>query len=196
MCSMNRMFFVTIGIMVCIGVGVVSYVHTAVPQALESQTIVMTSEAGDEGPSIRCVPLEVVNNTTPTSDVLFSESVIPESYEWSFLKGLFASRLVDGDTLTLAYPGSTELDYLIRFSDGLHPVTGITVSWGSYGAKGTIAKWFLEGCSEDGAWTPLTSGTNVTSEEVIADFDKGLYSALRLRAEADEWIGAYELEVR
>ncbi|PIT86614.1 MAG: hypothetical protein COU33_02160 [Candidatus Magasanikbacteria bacterium CG10_big_fil_rev_8_21_14_0_10_43_6] len=194
---MNRSTLITIGIVFLFCLGVIGYVRSVIPtQSVELEALTVGQEGLAQEAEISCVPSDVFAVGAPTPDALFAESLVPESYESSFLKGLFASKLVDGKSTTLAYPGSTEIDYVVRFSDGAYVINEVTVSWGSYGSRSLVDKWFLEGCRAEGDWVPLASGVDVTDEVEETSVDGGRYSALRLRASGDEWIGVYELELR
>src|SRR5207247_8518970 len=93
------------------------------------------------------------------STVLTAHSNVREDPFYSIAQHYQASNLVDGDTTTLAYPGSTRLDYTIALS-GLTHVSSALITWGYFGTNPLyIQSWSLMG--RDGAgqpWVTLAQG--------------------------------------
>jgi len=121
-------------------------------------------------------------------------SLVPESPVYSIAQDYAAANLVDGDSESLAYPGSSHIDYVIQLN-ATYNVSDVSVDWGYFGSNASyVQSWQILGRSGDQAWQPLASGgfpgqatmnvpLNVTATE------------LRLVASANHWIGAYEVRV-
>jgi hypothetical protein len=129
------------------------------------------------------------------STVLTAYSNIPEDPFFSIAQHYQASNLVDGDTTTLAYPGSTKLDYEIALS-GLVYVTSSRITWGYFGTNPLyIQSWSLMGRNGAGQpWVTLAQGgfPNSNATDVSLDF---LGTDLRVVASASNWIGIYDLQI-
>ncbi len=121
-------------------------------------------------------------------------SLIPESAAYSLAQDYAAANLVDGDLDSLAYPGSSHIDYVIQLN-ATYNVTGVSIDWGYFGSDARyVQSWQIQGRSGDQDWQELASGgfpgqatmdvpLNVTATE------------LRLVASAGNWIGTYEVRV-
>jgi hypothetical protein len=129
------------------------------------------------------------------STVLTARSNIFEDPFYSIARHYQTSNLVDGNPSTLAYPGSTKLDYAIALS-GLVHVTSARLTWGLFGTNPIyIQSWSLLGRSGIGQpWGTLAQGgfPNSNATEVSLDF-WGM--DLRVVASARNWIGIYELQI-
>ena len=64
---------------------------------------------------------------------LHADSLVPESPSSSQALDYGAANLVDGDSGSLAYPGSSHLDYVIQLN-GTYNVTGVSIDWGYFGS--------------------------------------------------------------
>lgn len=188
-----------VAVVVCVSVCLLTvvYVRTTIRNRPVQEVTVQESQIAElVGTNNATCVAQAQQSDVPESEVIFAESLIPESVESSFAQGLFASNLVDGDLKTFAYPGSAELDYLIRFIDGAHPLDGMTIVWGGYGESDYIETWVMEGCTSEGEWRVLDYGEDPKAQEVSIFLDGTAYSALRLRSRATEWIGVYEVQLR
>lgn len=131
----------------------------------------------------------------PKSLVLRAESLVPESYEYSFQQGTAASKLVDGNDEFFAYPGYNEVDYVVDMG-APHELKKIIIVWGFFGEKDIyVNKWILDGCKNTGNWAEIASGGFPNSRESKIAIGGDAYSKLRLRAFSREWIGVNELKV-
>jgi hypothetical protein len=121
-------------------------------------------------------------------------SLVPESPAYSLAQDYAAANLVDGDPDSLAYPGSSHIDYVIQLN-ATYNVTGVSIDWGYFGSDARyVQSWQILGRSGDQDWQQLASGgfpgqatmdvpLNVTATE------------LRLVASANHYIGVYEVRV-
>lgn len=129
------------------------------------------------------------------STVLTAHSNVPEDPFYSIAQHFQASNLVDGDTITLAYPGSTRLDYTVALS-GLVHVTSARITWGYFGTNPLyVQSWSLMGKNGAGQpWITLTHGgfPNSNATSLSLDF---FGTDLRLVASASNWIGIYDLQI-
>jgi len=125
---------------------------------------------------------------------LKATSLIPENNVYSIAAGYAASNLVDGDELTLAYPGNTQLDYAIALSAVTH-VKQVSVWWGYFGADPVyINSWRLYSRSGlEGDWNLIAEGgfPNAVESDIAVDV---IATDLRLTASGDNWIGVYEFK--
>jgi hypothetical protein len=125
---------------------------------------------------------------------LSATSNVPESPTYSLALNYGAASLVDGDPNTLAYPGSTTIDYSIALPAVTH-LTSAVITWGYYGiTPGYIDSWTLLGRNgADQPWTTLAQGTfpNTNSSTISFDFTA---DEMRIVANSlNNWIGIYEL---
>jgi hypothetical protein len=129
------------------------------------------------------------------SSLLTAHSNIPEDPLYSIAQHYQASNLVDGDTTTLAYPGSTKLDYAIALSGPVH-VSSARITWGYFGTNPLyIQSWSLMGRNGAGQpWVTLAHGgfPNSNTTSLSLDF---LATDLRVVASASDWIGIYDLQI-
>jgi len=121
-------------------------------------------------------------------------SLVPESPVYSIAQDYAAANLVDGDSDSLAYPGSSHIDYVIQLN-ATYNVSGVSVDWGYFGSNATyVQSWQILGRSGDQAWQPLASGG--FPGQAIMDVPLNVTATeLRLVASASHWIGAYEVRV-
>lgn len=125
---------------------------------------------------------------------LHAVSLAPESPTYSLARDYGAANLVDRDADSLAYPGSTHLDYLIQLN-GLHTVTGVSVDWGYYGSNSQyLQNWQILGRSWRQPWQQLAAGGSPGQSTLDVPLS-GTFTELRLVANGANWIGAYELRV-
>ena len=129
------------------------------------------------------------------SSLLTAYSNVPEDPLYSIARHYQASNLVDGDTTTLAYPGSTKLDYTIALS-GLVHISSARITWGYFGTNPLyIQSWSLMGRNGAGQpWVTLAQGgfPNSNTTGLSLDF---LATDLRVVASASHWIGIYDLQI-
>lgn len=190
-------FFIVLNIIIFFVV--IKYIdYKLMPARQLSDDIYMTVEQKSKTEKATCYKMKTYRSGPPSTEVMFAESLVPESYEHSFLRGYFANRLVDGDRRTFAYPASIELDYKISFIDGLHPIRGINIVWGAYGDNEKfVKKWVIEGCNSEGQWETVSYDGFPNALETKIDVDGSYYSALRLRVSSQQdWIGVHEIELK
>ena len=129
------------------------------------------------------------------STVLGAHSNVPEHPLYSIAQHYQASNLVDGDPTTLAYPGSTALDYTIALPGVVH-VSSVRLTWGVYGTNPLyIQSWSLMGRYGAGQpWVTLVQGgfPNSPVTDLSLNF---LATDLRVVASARNWIGIYNLQI-
>ncbi len=106
-----------------------------------------------------------------------------------------ASALVDGNTSTLAYPGSSHNDYTLAPSTDAY-IDQVNIVWGVFGSNSLyIDSWRLYGQKQVGsAWQVIAQGgfPNAT-ESVVPVHDE--YRRLRVAADGPNWTGIYEVQV-
>ena len=151
----------------------------------------------DSSPAVQARALNVVTRVPTGKPVIrgvHAVSLVPESPTSSIAQDYAAANLVDGDPDSLAYPGSSHIDYVIQLN-ATYNVTGLSIDWGYFGSNPNyVQSWQILGRSGDQDWQQLASGgwpgqantdvpLNVTATE------------LRLVANANHWIGVYEVRV-
>ncbi len=151
----------------------------------------------DSSPATQARALKVttmVPTGMPLIRGVHAVSLVPESATYSLAQDYAAANLVDGDPDSLAYPGSSHIDYVIQLN-ATYNVTGVSIDWGYFGSNPTyVQSWQILGRSGDQDWQQLASGgfpgqatmdvpLNVTATE------------LRLVASANHYIGVYEVHV-
>lgn len=122
-------------------------------------------------------------------------SNVPESPVYSIARGYQAANLIDGNTRSLAYPGSSHLDYQISLGQ-LTQLSSALITWGQYGTNPIYVNgWSLLARSAAGQpWVTLAQGGFPNSATTQANLN---YAATDLRVVADSanWIGIYELQL-
>jgi hypothetical protein len=125
---------------------------------------------------------------------LHAESLVPESPLYSLARDDGAANLVDGDPDSLAYPGSTHLDYVIQLN-GSYNVTGVSIDWGYFGSDSLyLQSWQILGRNGNQAWQQLASGGFPGQATMDVPLN-ATATELRLVANSSNWIGAYDLRV-
>lgn len=125
---------------------------------------------------------------------LHAESLVPESPLYSLARDYGAVNLVDGDPDSLAYPGSSHIDYVVQLN-GTYNVTGVSVDWGFYGSDSRyVQNWQILGRSGNQAWQQLASG-GLPGQATMDVPLSATATELRLVANGSNWIGAYDLRV-
>jgi hypothetical protein len=125
---------------------------------------------------------------------LHVESLVPESPLNSLALDYGAANLVDGDPDSLAYPGSSHLDYVIQLN-GSYNVTGISIDWGYFGSDSRyVQSWQILGRSGNQAWQQLASG-GLPGQPTMDVPLNATATELRVVANSSHWIGAYDLRV-
>jgi hypothetical protein len=121
-------------------------------------------------------------------------SLVPESAAYSTALDYGAANLVDGDSISLAYPGASSLDYVIQLNGEYH-VTGVSIDWGVFGSNSEyVQSWEILGRIDGGAWQQFAAGGFPGQSTMNVPLDLTA-TELRLIATADNWIGAYEVTV-
>jgi hypothetical protein len=125
---------------------------------------------------------------------LVATSLIPENPIHSVASDYGVSHLVDGNPLTLAYPGRTHLDYEINLQTLSH-VKQVSIWWGDFGTNPIyVNNWNLY--SRNGAtgnWVLVASGGFPNSSELDIPIDT-TGTDFRLTAVSNHWIGVYEFK--
>jgi hypothetical protein len=122
-------------------------------------------------------------------------SNVPEDPVYSIARGYQASKLIDGNPDTLAYPGSRHLDYQVSLGQ-LTPLSSALINWGQYGSDSIyVSSWsLLARRAANQPWITLAQGgfPNSTTTLVKLDFAA---TDLRVVADSTNWIGIYELDL-
>jgi hypothetical protein len=130
-----------------------------------------------------------------SSTSLTAHSNVYEDPLYSIARNYQASNLVDGNTTTLAYPGSTKLDYKIALSAPVH-LSSALITWGYFGTNSIyIQSWSLMGRNGAGQpWVTLAQGgfPNSNATGFSLDF---FGTDLRVVANASNWIGIYDIQI-
>jgi hypothetical protein len=125
---------------------------------------------------------------------LSAESLIPESPQYSVAAGYSSANLIDGNSSTLAYPGASDLDYVIHLN-GVYQLSQVSLWWGNFGVSPYVSNWTLY--SRLGAnqpWQVLQSGN--TPNVTVADLPVATGATdIRITASSSNWIGLYEVQV-
>lgn len=125
-----------------------------------------------------------------------ASSLVREDPDYSLARGYGAANLVDGNLNSLAYPGSSTIDYLLSLQ-GPSELTSATIHWKGYGTNSAyVSSWWLYGRNgSDQPWKTLASGgfpntpaTQVNLSTIATD--------LRLVAKSANWIGVYEVTLQ
>jgi hypothetical protein len=116
-------------------------------------------------------------------------SNVLEDPVYSLARYYQASNLMDGDPSTLAYPGSTHLDYQVAL--GVQTwLSQAVVNWGYFGTNPAyIQSWsILARSGSDQPWVTLVQGSFPNRSTTVVSLD---YTAtdLRLVADGTNWIG-------
>jgi len=123
-----------------------------------------------------------------------AESLVPESATYTLARDYGAANLVDGDPDSLAYPGSTHLDYAIHLN-GSYRLSGLSVDWGYYGSDSRyVQSWKVLGRNGGQDWQQLASG-GLPGQSTMDVPLNATVTDLRLLASGNNWIGAYEVRV-
>ncbi len=141
--------------------------------------------------------VRIFGSATPPSfpvNALLAKSNVPESPTYSLALNYGAASLVDGNTNTLAYPGSTKLDYSISLPNATH-LTSAVINWGNFGAiSGYIDSWTLLGRNgKDQPWAVLAQGGFPNTNSSTISFDSTVDEVRIVATSLNNWIGIYEL---
>ena len=106
-----------------------------------------------------------------------------------------ASRLVDGNDNTLAYPGSIYNDYTLDPGSSSY-IDEVRIVWGYFGSDARYVKsWRLYGQKQIGTtWDIITGGGSPNASISVIPVHND-YRRLRIAAESVHWIGIYEMTV-
>ena len=132
----------------------------------------------------------------PSLSHLNAHSQVPENPTYSIARNYLAPNLVDGDSSTLAYPGSNQIDYVVNLGSP-HNVNQVSIWWGYFGTSTIYVNgWNLYGRSgRNSPWQLLANGTfpnaAVTDVPVIGTN----LTDVRVTAASTNWIGLFELQV-
>lgn len=122
-------------------------------------------------------------------------SNVPEAPKFSIAQNHTASNLIDGDPSTLAYPGSSHIDYQVSLGSPTQ-LSGMAIDWGYFGQDPVyVQKWsILARNGANQAWTTLATGgfPNSAISTVTLDF---VATDVRILADSSNWIGIYELSL-
>jgi len=122
-------------------------------------------------------------------------SNVPESPVYSIARGYQASNLIDGNTRTLAYPGSAHLDYQVSLGQ-LTQLSSALITWGQYGSNSIyVNSWsLLARSAANQPWVTLAQGGFPNSPTTLVNLNFAA-SDVRVVADSTNWIGIYELEL-
>lgn len=73
-------------------------------------------------------------NLLPLAGQATVKSNVAEDPVYSIARGYQASNLIDGNTRTLAYPGSRQIDYQVSLGQ-LMQLSSVAINWGGYGTS-------------------------------------------------------------
>jgi hypothetical protein len=122
-------------------------------------------------------------------------SNVLEDPVYSLAQHYQAANLIDGDPSTLAYPGSTHLDYQVALGAQMR-LSQAVVDWGYFGTNPAyIQSWsILARSGSSQPWVTLVQGSFPNSSITVVGLD---YAAtdLRLVADSTNWIGIYGLQL-
>jgi hypothetical protein len=147
--------------------------------------------AADGGAWLGAYEAQVFGGAHSTATVT---SNVVEDPVYCLAQGHASSKLIDGDTATLAYPGSSHLDYQISFGQ-LTQLTSGFIDWGGYGTNPLyVNSWSVLGRSgPNQPWTTLLQGGFPGS--AITTFQLNFAATdVRIVADAPNWIGIYEAQ--
>jgi hypothetical protein len=126
--------------------------------------------------------------------LLSAVSNVPESPVYSLALNYGAASLVDGNPKTLAYPGSTNIDYSISLSGATH-LTSAIITWDYFGTiPGYVDSWTLLG--RNGAnqeWITLSQGGFPNTSSSTISFDVSVDQIRIVASSGNNWIGIYEV---
>ncbi|MFA5052300.1 MAG: T9SS type A sorting domain-containing protein [Patescibacteria group bacterium] len=122
-------------------------------------------------------------------------SNVYEDPTYCIARGYTANKLVDGNTLSLAYPGGHDVDYTVTF-DGYDFIRQFSVRFGYFGFAGYIDSWEILALNPDGtSWQQLHSGGCPNTDNFSGEVAHPT-RAIRIKAHSNaNWIGLYELTV-
>ena len=119
-------------------------------------------------------------------------SLVSESSTYSLAPDYAAANLVDGDPDSLAYPGSSHIDYVIQLN-GTYKVAGVSVDWGRFGTDPRyVQSWQILGRIGDQDWQQLAGG-GYPGQDTMDVALNVTATELRLVASSSNWVGAYEV---
>jgi len=131
---------------------------------------------------------------SPELKNLAATSLIPENPIHSVASDYGASRLVDDNPLTLAYPAHTHLDYEISLQTVSH-VKQVSIWWGYFGTNPIyIRNWNLysrNGATRDRVLVASGGFPNASRLDIPVDITA---TSFRLTAVSNHWIGVYEFK--
>ncbi len=125
---------------------------------------------------------------------LTATSFITEDPTYSIAADYGAPHLIDGNPLTLAYPGNAQIDYGVHLNVPSH-VTQVSIWWGYFGTDPIyVNSWSLYGRNgTNGSWDLIQTGGFPNASETDIPVDTTT-TDLRLTASGNNWIGVYEFK--
>jgi len=173
------------------------YRDTSPAQQFRNLTIDVSVPADVDAGTLAARVATGVSPATP-ADIrlrgLTAESMVAESAKYSVARNDLSQNLVDGDSSTLAYPGSANIDYIVHLNGAYH-VSQVSIWWGYFGSSPYVSTWTLLGrSSATQPWQVLQNG--VTPNTALSDVPISAdVTDLRISASSNNWIGLYEMEV-
>jgi hypothetical protein len=150
----------------------------------------------DESPQAQARAMRVtvaIPTGQPRIRGVHAESLVPESPAYSLGLDHGAANLVDDDPDSLAYPGSTQLDYVIQLN-GTYQVSGISIDWNDFAQTPYVKSWQVLGRSGNQPWQPLAHGGPPGTPTLDVPLDATV-TEVRLIADGYNWIGIYDARV-
>ena len=151
----------------------------------------------DESPQAQARSMHVtvaIPTGKPLIRRVYAESLVPESPAYSLGQDHGAANLVDGDPDSLAYPGSTHLDYVMQLN-GTYQVSGISLDWNDFGTQAQYVKsWQVLGRSGQQPWQLLAQG-GFPGTPTLDVALSATVTEVRIVADGNNWIGIYDARV-
>jgi hypothetical protein len=138
--------------------------------------------------------MQVFGTLLPLAAQATVKSNVPEDPVYSIARGYQASNLVDGNTQTLAYPGSSQIDYQVSLGQ-LTQLSSASIYWGGYGTNPIyVSNWSLLARSASGQpWVTVAQGGFPNSSTTLVNLDFAATDVRLVASSAANWIGVYEL---
>jgi hypothetical protein len=175
------------------------------PTVQTAKTLFPTLTAGtvnhlsysDESPQAQARSLQVTL-AIPSGEArirgVHAESLVPESPAYSLSRDHGAANLVDGDPDSVAYPGSTHLDYVMQLN-GTYQVSGISIDWNDFGTQAQYVQgWQVLGRRGNQPWQPLAQGGFPGTPTLDIPVNATV-TEVRIVADGNNWIGIYDARV-
>ena len=123
-------------------------------------------------------------------------SNVPEDPVYSIARGYQASNLIDGNTQTLAYPGSGQIDYQVSLGQ-FTQLSSAWIYWGVYGTNPIyVSNWsLLARRAPDQPWVTVAQGGFPDSATTLVNLDFAATDVRLVANSTANWIGVYELKL-